>query len=289
MKEKLSFRDGNLSRTLFVLANSAFLMVLAVLIMFPLFKVLSDSFDSNASLLQFRLFPEKITFEAYTEVLHRDFLYRPFIVSVCVTIVGTLLSLIVTTLFAYSLNQTKLPGRKIIFSLVLFTMVFRAGIIPVFLIVKSLHLSNSLLAIILVHCVDAYYLILLKNFFSSIPKSLMEAAEIDGCGPIRTFVQIILPLSKAGLATISLFYIVYYWNQFFEYIIYINDPKWYNFQVQLRSLVIDSTLPTLGGVTCSVETIKNAIVVISIVPVMLIYPFLQNYFVKGINLGAIKE
>jgi putative aldouronate transport system permease protein len=290
MRERLSFEKEHRARTLFVIGNAVFLSLLFIIILFPFAKVISDSLDQKASLLQFKIFPETISLEAYQAIVQRSFIYRSFFISVFVTIAGTLFSLILTTIFAYCLNQHRMPGRKIILAFVLFTMVFRAGIIPVFLVVKSMKLTNSLLAIIFVHCIDAYFLILLKNFFSSIPRSLMEAAEIDGCGPLRTFFRIVLPLSKAGLATISLFYIVYYWNQFFEYIIYINDPKWYNFQVLVRTLVIESSMPTLESmVTYSAETIKNAVVVISILPVMLIYPFLQKYFVKGVNIGAIKE
>jgi len=137
--------------------------------------------------------------------------------------------------------------------------------------------------------VNTYYLILLKNFFNTIPKSLIESADIEGCTPFQIFYMIILPLSKASLAAISLFYIVQYWNTFFPFIIYIRDRSLWNFQTMLRDLVLESE--TMSGVfyDISFESLKNAAVIVIIIPVMILYPVLQKYFVKGVNLGAIKE
>ena len=289
MVDKLSFAPGCRSRTLFVIFNSIFFILVCLIILVPIAKVLADSFDEKAALTVFRMFPARPTVDAYKMILTRKFLYRPFLISLLTTVSGTLLSMVLTTLFAYALSQKELPGRRIFMFMAMITMVFRAGLIPVFLVVRSLGLMNSLLAVILVHAMDAYYVILLKNFFSSIPKSLVEAAEMDGCKPFNVFIKIILPLSKAGLSAVGLFYIVQYWNQFFDYIIYINDNKWHNFQVVLRSMVIESDTSGYEGFSFATESLKNAVVVISIIPVIILYPFIQKYFVKGIRLGAIKE
>ena len=205
------------------------------------------------------------------------------------TAAGTFLSMLITALFAYALAQPRLPGKSIFLGMALFTMVFRAGMVPLFLVVRRLGLMNSQLAVLLVACVDAYYLLLLISFFKTIPSSVLDAAKIDGCSSGRIFWQIVLPLSKPGLAAIGLFYMVYYWNQWFEYILYIQRfPKLHNFQVFLRSLVIESEGQGFDGFTIATQTLKNAAVIVSIIPVLIMYPLAQRHFVKGINLGAIK-
>ncbi|RPJ06430.1 MAG: carbohydrate ABC transporter permease, partial [Spirochaetaceae bacterium] len=147
----------------------------------------------------------------------------------------------------------------------------------------------TLISVVVIILVDAYYLILLKNFFSTIPKDILDAANIDGCSALRIFVQIILPLSKAGLAAIGLFITVNYWNMFFEYIMFITDPAMHNFQVRVREIVIESETQGMERMTFATATLKNAVVVLTIVPVLILYPIVQKYFVTGVNLGAVKE
>jgi putative aldouronate transport system permease protein len=288
MIEKFSFQKGHRSRTIFRICNIIFLTFIVFIIMIPIIKVVSDSLDARASLTTFRLVPSQFTFESYITIASRDFLYRPFLISLFTTAVGTVLSLSVTTLMAYALCQKGIPGGKLIMTLVLITMVFKAGIIPVFLVVKTLHLTNTLWSVLLIHLVDAFYLILMKNFFSTIPKDVMDAAEIDGCSPMVLFVKIILPLSKAGLAAVGLFCMVTYWNDFFNYIMFITNTKLYNFQVILRQMVIESETQTFERGVTAVQSLKNAAVIITIIPVGIVYPFLQKHFVQGVNLGAVK-
>jgi putative aldouronate transport system permease protein len=289
MVERFNFAKGNRARTIFIIFNILFFILVVFIILFPVIKVVTDSLDKNASLTIFRVLPSAFSIEAYVEILTRNFLYMPFLVSLFTTAVGTSISLILTMLFAYALCQKELPGRKLILNIVLITMVFKAGLIPVFLVVKSLHLTNSLWSVLLVHSIDAFYLFLMINFFSTIPVSILDAAKIDGCSPLVLFYRIILPLSKAGLAAIGLFYLVAYWNQFFDYIIYINNSKLYNFQVIIRQMVIESETQGFERAATSVQSLKNAAIVVSIIPVAIIYPILQKYFVQGVNLGAIKE
>ena len=245
MSIQLKLRRETTGRYIFVVGNTALLTLMMLLILIPIIKVVIDSFDVRASETVFRIFPEVFTWDAYSNISTRPAIQRPFLISLFVTSVGTFLAMCFTTLFAYGLAQRDLPGKTIFLFMALITMVFRAGMIPLFLVVKKLGLMNSLLAVILVRCVDAYYLLLLRNFFSMIPSSIIDAASIDGCTPARTFFQIILPLSKPGLAAIGLFYIVYYWNQFFDYILYIQTKTHlHNFQVFLRNMVIETETGT---------------------------------------------
>jgi len=273
----------------FVVINTVAMSLLVAIVAIPVLKVVIDSFDERAAETVFRFLPEQFTIEAYRLILSRQALYRPFLISLFTTVTGTAIAMTITSLYGYGLAQRDMPGRRILLVMALITMVFRAGMIPLFLVVRDLGLMNSLAAVLLVHCVDAYYLLLLRNFFLTIPRSIIDAAEIDGCSPFGTFVRVVLPLSKPGIAAIGLFYVVFYWNQFFDYIIYIQTrPELHNFQVFLRSLVIETDTQGFEGYAFATQSLKNAAVVASIVPVMILYPFVQRYFVKGINLGAIK-
>jgi putative aldouronate transport system permease protein len=288
MYEKLGFKKELRARTIFVIINIAFFILLMMVILLPLIKVLVDSFDKRASTSEFRLFPKEFSLDSYMRIVKQPWLFRPFIISVVTTIGGTLIAMFVTTLFAYVLTKKDMPLRNLFMYLTLFTMIFRGGMIPLYLVIKNLHLYNTLWAIMLPTALDAYYLILLRNFFSSIPMSLIEAAEIEGCSPFKVFYFIVLPLSKASLAAISLFNIVKYWNTFFPFVIYIRDEKLWNFQTMLRNMVLENE--TVSGVfyDISFESLKNAAVIVVIIPVLILYPVLQKYFVKGVNLGSIK-
>lgn len=275
--------------TMFNFWNGAFLTILVLLILVPIVKVIVDSFDGMASETVFRWLPGRFTVDAYENIVSRPTLRDPFMVSLYMTIAGTFLSMVVSSLMAYALAQPKLPGKSVFLGMALLTMVFRAGMIPLFLVVRNLGLMNTQAAVLAVHMVDAYYLLLLTNFFRTIPSSILDAAKIDGCSPFRVFWQIVLPLSKPGLAAIGLFYLVYYWNQWFEYILFIQRyPKLHNFQVFLRSLVIEGEGQGFTGYSISIQSLRNASVVVSIIPVLIVYPFVQKHFVKGINLGAVK-
>jgi putative aldouronate transport system permease protein len=186
------------------------------------------------------------------------------------------------------LTQKDIPGRSFFIYMVLLTMIFHAGMIPVYLVYKSLNLLNTLWAVILPLSVNAFNLILMKNFFQEIPASLIEAAEIDGCSPFGIFWKIVLPISKPALATVGLFCIVAYWNDFFHYVISLTDRNLYNFQVRLRELVLSDDFTAIGGQQLYGRSLQNAVIIVAMIPVMLIYPFLQKYFVTGINLGAVK-
>ncbi|MDA3955509.1 carbohydrate ABC transporter permease [Oceanispirochaeta sp.] len=289
MIKKHSIHKQSSAYIAFRAINIVIMLTIILLIMIPILKIIIDSFDEKASETVFRIFPETFTLGAYKLIVSRPSIFRPLMISFITTISGTILAMSVTSLYAYGLSQRSLPGRKFLLVLALITMVFRAGMIPLFLVIRDLGLMNSLLAVILVHAMDAYYLLLLKNFFEGIPTSIFDAAEIDGCSPLQTFIRVVLPLSKPGLAAIGLFYTVFYWNQFFDYILYIQTkPNLHNFQVFLRSLVIETDTQGFEGFSFATQSLKNAAITVSIIPVLVLYPFVQKYFVKGINLGAVK-
>lgn len=187
MIDKFNFTKENLPRSIFIILNTLFLIFVVLIILFPILKVVADSFDQKASLTEFRILPSLFSLESYVVILTRDFLYKPFFISLYTTSIGTMLSLLITTLFAYALCQKEMPGRNIIIGMVMLTMVFRAGIIPLYFVVRALKLTNSLWSVLLVTCVDAFFLILLVNFFSTIPTEITDAAEIDGCSSMTLF------------------------------------------------------------------------------------------------------
>ena len=196
--------------TPFAVFNTILFIIISLLILFPLVKVLVDSFDSAAG-YGLRLWPEKFTFSAYKSIVTSVTLYRPFLVSLLVTVAGTFLGLLLSTLGAYVLIQWEMPGRTLFSWLLLFTMLFSGGMIPTYIVMMNLHLTDTLWSVILPLGINVYNLVLMRNFFEGIPESLFEAAEIDGCSPMRTFLTIVLPLSKAALASIGLMYSVTYW------------------------------------------------------------------------------
>jgi putative aldouronate transport system permease protein len=287
MVEKFNLRKGNCSRSLFVICNYLLMIVVILVMLIPILKVLSDSLDRSA-FYGLSLFPNKFSWNAYQVVISDSSMVQPFLISIYVTTVGSFLAMLVTTMGAYVLTQKELPGRSIFIYLILITMVFHAGMIPVYLVYKNLHLLNTLWAAILPLAVSSFNLILMKNFFQEIPASLIEAAEIDGCSPFGIFWKIVSPMSKPALATVGLFCIVSYWNDFFHYVIYMTDSNLYNFQVRVRELVLSDDFTAIGGEQVFGRSLQNAVIVVAMIPVMLLYPFLQKYFVTGINLGAVK-
>ena len=288
--ERFSLKKEYRARTLFRIGNSVFLAVTTLFILIPMLRVVSDSLDENAAVNVLRLIPEDWTTSAYRLILSQRELYRPFLISIFVTVTGTALALSLTTTLSYGLIQKGLPGRKVFVYLILITMIFRAGLIPTYMVIKSLGILNTLLPVILGPCVNAFYLILMMNFFRTIPRDFTEAAEVEGAGKVQIFLRILLPLAKPGLAAIGLFYAVMYWNEFFSFIIYINNHKLWNFQVILRDMVLESetSMPKLDASQLAPESLKNAVIIVAIIPVGLLYPFLQKYFVKGVNLGGVK-
>lgn len=286
-KEKVVVKPKKKKIQLFDIVNYIVFIILGLLIMIPIWKVLVDSLN-QVGVYQFRLWPEQFTWDGYRVIIETEALYRPFINSVVTTILGALLGLVLSTLGGYVLAQKTLPGRDLLAYFLLFTMIFSGGMIPEYLVMKELHLVNSMWILVVKHGINVYNLVLMKNFFENIPESLYEAARIDGCTPAGIFLKIVLPLSKAALASIGLMFAVTVWNDYTNVKIYITDPTQVNFQYKLRNMIMDGDTPTTAY-QVSQTTLFNAGIVAAVLPFMALYPFLQKYFVQGVNIGAVKE
>ena len=271
---------------IFPIVNVILFLVISLIIMVPIWKVIVDSFDAKAG-YGMNFLPQTFTLGGYSSILSRVALYRPFLISVVVTIAGTFIGLLLATLGAYVLIQWEMPGRNFFAYMLLFTMIFDGGMVPKYLVMQNLHLLDTLWAVILPISINVYNLVLMRNFFEGIPESLFEAAQIDGCSPMGIFFKIVLPLSKAALASIGLMFAVTFWNDYTNFKIYIRTDKLYNFQIKLRNMVMDSNIPNDDSV--DPNTISNAATIVAILPFMIIYPFCQQYFVQGVNVGAVKE
>ncbi len=284
---KAVYRKPKKKFSLFALVNYLVFIIIGVAILFPIWKVLIDSINA-VGVYQFRLWPDQFTLDGYRTILKTSALYRPFINSVVTTLLGTLLGLVLSTLGGYVMIQFDMPGRNFLAFFLLFTMIFSGGMIPEFLVMDRLGLINSMWIIVFKHGMNVYNLVLMRNFFEGIPQGLFEAARIDGCSPMGIFFRIVLPLSKAALASIGLMFAVTVWNDYTTPKIYITDNNQTNFQYKLRNMIMDGDTPTTSYVV-SQSTLYNAGIVAAILPFMLLYPFLQKYFVKGVNIGAVKE
>jgi putative aldouronate transport system permease protein len=271
----------------FPIVNGIIFILLCLIILVPIWKILVDSFDLKTA-YGMKFWPEEFGLDGYKLVFSNPTLYRPLLISVVTTICGTLMALALSTMGAYVLIQWDMPGRTFFANMLLFTMIFNGGMIPTYLVLRSLHLTNTLWVVILFPALNVYNLVLMRNFFEGIPASLFESATLDGCSPMQTFIRIVLPMSKAALASIGLMFAVSYWNDYTHYKLYITNSDLYNFQMKLRSMIMGSDLPTATG-NATENTIKNAAIIIVIIPFMILYPMLQKYFVKGVNIGAVKE
>ena len=288
MQDKFSFQNGRAPRSLFRIFNVVIMVVLVILMMIPIVKVLSDSMDRSTT-YGLNFWPKNFSMVAYQSIFTNQSLFLPLIVSFITTIGGTFIGLSLTTLGAYVLRKRDLVGRGFFAMFIFVTMIFSGGLIPTFLVLKGIGITNTLWAVTLPTALNVFNLVLMRNFFEQVPQSLFESAEIDGASPFTLFWVIVLPLSKAALASIGLFFAVQYWNEFFPYVIYISDTALYNFQIKLRELVLSDqnlTDPSLIGFG---NTVKNAAVVVAMLPFFILYPFVQRYFTAGVTMGAVKE
>ncbi|WP_026651098.1 carbohydrate ABC transporter permease [Butyrivibrio proteoclasticus] len=271
----------------FDIVNYFVFIILGLVILIPIWKVVVDSLNS-VGVYQFRLWPRNFTLDGYKVIVSTKELYRPFLNSVITTVLGSFLGLTLSTLGGYVLVKEEVPGRKIFAYFLLFTMIFSGGMIPEYLVMKKIGLINKMWILVFKHGMNVYNLVLMKNFFENIPDSLFEAAEIDGCSPMGIFFKIVLPLSKAALASIGLMFAVTIWNDYSTVKIYISDPDQVNFQYKLYNMTMAGDTPTTAY-NVSQTTLFNAGIVAAILPFMVLYPFLQKYFVQGVNIGAVKE
>jgi putative aldouronate transport system permease protein len=273
--------------------NLILLGAVGVLAMLPFVFIIAGSLATEEELTRrsFFLWPETLSLESYAAIFSTPTFVRSLAVTIGVTVVGTLIQLAVTVCMAYPLAKRGLPGRNIIISLIIFTMVFSAGMIPTFLLVKDLGLLNTWWALILPAAVNPFSLIIIKNFFQELPIELEESAKIDGATELRILWSILLPLSKPVLATFALFYAVGIWNDFMSPLLYLSDSSMWTLQMFLRQVTVAANVAVDNpdpNYIAPAQGIKFAVVVVATIPILLFYPFLQKHFAKGILIGSVK-
>ncbi|MFC3492583.1 carbohydrate ABC transporter permease [Glycomyces rhizosphaerae] len=277
----------------FDVLNIVLLTAVGLLAILPFVYVLAGSFATELEITTrpFFLWPNEFTTASYESILSSDVIVRAFVTTIAVTFVGTMIQLALTVLMAYPLSKVDLPGRRTILSLVIFTMVFSAGMIPTFLVVKDLGLLDSYWALILPMAINPFSLIIIKNFFQQLPHELEESAKIDGANELQVLRHVVLPLSKPVLATFALFYAVGIWNDYLSPLLYLSDTGKWTLQMILRQVTAAASLSAdelNSDVPPPAQGIKFAVVVIATIPVLLAYPFLQKHFAKGMLIGSVK-
>lgn len=287
------FRFNTPAGRVFDVFNVALLVLVGVVALVPFLYVLAGSFatESELSTRSFFLWPDTFSLKAYESILTSPAFVRAIVTTILVTVVGTAIQLLLTAAMAYPLSKANLPGGRVIMGLVVVTLVFGGGMIPTFLVVKDLGLLNTYWALVLPAAINPFSLIIIKNFFQQLPAELEESAKIDGANELQTLWRIILPLSKPVLATFALFYAVGIWNDFMSPLLYLNDSSMWTLQMFLRQVTVATDLSMVQGDMSELppaQGIKFAVIVVATVPILLMYPFLQKHFAKGMLIGSVK-
>ncbi|MDQ8737893.1 MULTISPECIES: carbohydrate ABC transporter permease [unclassified Paenibacillus] len=258
----------------------------------PMLYVVSVSITPFGEVLRnggFILFPSEITFSAYRTLLTESNIPKAFQITVLITVIGTAVNLILTGLMAYPLSRKNLPARRFFLLMIVFTLLFSGGLIPTYLVVKSMGLLDTIWAMILPNAVWSFNVLIMKSFFEGLPEELFESARMDGAKEFRILLQIVTPLSIPVLLTVGLFYLVGHWNEFFQAIFYVTDRTLFPLQVIVREILMQSQQPLENAENIMpTQTMQMASVMIASLPVIVIYPFLQKHFTKGMLLGSIK-
>lgn len=278
--------------------NILFLTLLGLMMFLPFLNVIAQSFSSSSAITAGKVtfWPVDFTLINYEYVFSDASIWRAFGVSVFVTIVGTMINLIATATLAYPVSRPEYVGRRIIVLLVLVTMIFSAPLIPNFLLIKNLHMMNTPWALIIPGAVSAFNFFVMHSFFKQLPPEIIDSARIDGCGELGIMVKMVAPLSKPVMASLGIFYAVGHWNAYMSALYYIDQPKWWPLQVKLKRMFETDDISIDPGASqfsdlahTSPEGIKMATIIIATLPIIMIYPFLQRHFVKGLTLGAVKS
>jgi putative aldouronate transport system permease protein len=296
MREQ-TFKKRKSDEKIFDAVVNTLAALILVVVLYPLIFIVSASFSDPAMVLngEVLLLPKHITLEAYKNVLQNDQIWNGYGNTILYTFVGTVINLIMTTLAAYPLSRPDLPGRGGIMFFVTLTMFFSGGLIPSYLLVKNLGMVDTMWALIIPGAIATYNLIVMRSYFqTSIPWEIQEAAHIDGCSNWKLLTHVILPLSKPILAVMVLFYAVGHWNSYFNALIYIRSKDLYPLQLVLREVLLVSQTDAVDsnvGMESKVllaESIKYVVIIISSLPVLVMYPFVQRHFVKGVMIGSLK-
>ena len=293
------FRSYSINDKIFYIITGFLLTAFFIIVLYPCIYVVSASFSSGSAVEAGRviLWPVDFSLEGYKAVFHTPSVWIGFRNSLFYTIAGTLINILVTMIAAYSLARPDLPGRNGIMLFFTFTMFFSGGMITGYMLVRSLHILNTIWAMLIPGALGVYNLIIARTFIeSNIPTELLEAAQMDGCSDIRFFASIVLPLSKAAIAGLVLFYGVSHWNSYFNAMIYLNDKELYPLTIYLKEILMASQIdpstvadPELQNqIARMAAVIKYALIVVSMIPILILYPFIQKYFVKGVIIGSLK-
>ncbi|WP_175396438.1 carbohydrate ABC transporter permease [Paenibacillus xylanilyticus] len=276
-----------------------FAVLFLIVVIYPIYFIVIASFSDPSAVAngQVWVFPKGFTLEGYKELLRHENIWIGYRNTIMYTVVGTLIGLIVNVSAAYALSRKDLVGRKFFSLFFIFTMFFSGGLIPTFLTIRDFNLYNTFLVMVLPFSVVVFDMIVARTFFqTSIPNDLWEAAQIDGCGNLRYFILIVLPLSKAILAVLGLWIAVGYWNSYFNALIYLKDPNLYPLQLILRNILITNQMQSGMGTGEAAQValrlanlMRYSVIIIATVPIMCVYPFIQKYFNQGVMIGAVKE
>lgn len=287
MNYESSFIKASIGRKAFVILDGIFMLVICTAVALPLLLVIVTSISPDEIVARqgYVLIPKAVTFINYLQIFNSG--YMPaFYNSLFVTVCATAVSMVMTLIMGYALAQKDLLGKIFFIRFVIATMILDAGIIPFYLVVRQLGLIDSYLSLIIPMAISTYNLILVKNYIASIPESLIESARLDGCSEIGILVRIVIPVSIPIIAAITLFYAVQHWNTYFQVVMFINESKKYTLQVLLRQLIFQSESAISSH--SAYNNFKMAVMIMTMMPVLILYPFIQRYFISGIMLGSVK-
>nr|WP_286672282.1 carbohydrate ABC transporter permease [Cohnella hashimotonis] len=283
------------SEKVFVSAVTVLLILLSALALIPLLSVVATSLSSKSvvDMNLVTIWPKQLTLDSWRYIIDRPDLWRSFALTLGSTLIGTVLALLMTALLAYPLSKPEFRWGGVVMIGVVVAMIFKAPIVPYFLTLRGLGLYNNPLVLIVPHVLNPFNLIIMRTFFKQFSKELEEAAFLEGCGYFRMLFQFVLPLSKAVLATLALFYGVVLWNQFQHPLLFLQNPDWFPLQIKIRQFITDDNVIMSGAVSSAdlnynERTLRAVTVIFAIIPIVAAYPFLQKYFVKGAMIGSVK-
>ena len=293
----MPIKEGGLSRKVFVVCNSIFLFLMMIITLYPLWLQFITSISHGLEVMKggVTLLPRSPTLETYKTIVRGElFMYMKN--TIVYTVVGTAINLVMSCLCAYPLARKTFSGRKFFTMLVTFTMFFSGGMIPLYLTVKQFGMMDTIWALVLPGAISTYNMIVIRTAFQAIPDSLIESAQLDGANDLIILWKIVVPLSKATLATMLLFYAVTHWNSYFDAMLYINKKEMYPLQIMLRNMLIGGLFneeTAIAGANADSfavtdATLRSAAIIVTTLPILVVYPFVQRYFVKGVMIGGVK-
>lgn len=292
-KEQKQRKQKNFS--LFDIFNVLFLLFVAFITLYPMYYIFIVSISKGQYIAQgaVTFLPKGINFDAYKMVFNHQDIWRSYLNTIIYTVVGTAINVVMSAMCAYPLSRPDFYGRKVFTFMITLTMFISGGMIPMYLVINKLKMINTIWAIVLPPAISTYNMIIMRTFFQNIPRSLEESAYLDGANDLQILFKIILPLSKPILATMTLFYAVGHWNSYFSAMLYLNEKSKYPVQILLREIVVMGELSDQRAELSSMLDIvatnyKYAVIIITVIPILLVYPFLQKHFAKGVMVGAVK-